>query len=124
MQTVALKHLYTTLIKESGELFRSEGDLLLWMLLLLTHQIHLKEAVIEEFPGRLVMPAITQRYATEVLSACWPQQEGGPSAPSLYRRFQLDVGNPTRAMALRRAQLDKLVSRLNQNPYVDRVANP
>jgi hypothetical protein len=123
MQIVSLKQLYTTLIKESSETLRSEDDLLLWMLLLLTHEIHLKEAVIEEFPDRLVMPPITQRYATEVLSACWPEQEGGSSARSLYRRFQLDIGNPAKAAVLRRAQLDKLVSKLQQNPYVDRVTS-
>jgi len=121
MDRVIAKQLYARLIRESAAHHRDEKELLLWMLLLLTHEVVLREAVMEDFPGHLTMPFVTQRTAAEILSVVWPQQESGRSPNDWYRRFQLDIGEPKKAETSRKASLEELASRLRGSPLVDHV---
>lgn len=121
MLKTPLKQLYTTLITQSLRDVRDEEELLLWMLLIHTYEIHLKAAVIEDFPESLVMPLATQRYAAEVLSSIWPEQGEKRSANYWYRRFQLLIGDPKTAIVARRAQLDDLAASLQGNEQVAKV---
>jgi hypothetical protein len=70
------------------ELFRdvtprnlTEEDALLWMVLLHTHQIHLRSDVLadgsaESQTGKTtVLPAVTQRVAADVIASLWPEQQ-------------------------------------------------
>jgi hypothetical protein len=121
MVKTPLKQLYTTLITQSLRDARDEEELLLWMLLVHTYEIHLREAVIEDFPERLLMPLATQRYAAEILSSVWPEQDEKRSANYWYRRFQFRVGDPKKAVVTRRTRLEELAARLQEREQVAKV---
>lgn len=121
MPKIPLSRLYTTLITQSLRDVRDEEELLHWMLLIHTHEIHLKEAVIEDSPGRLMLPGATQRYAADIISSIWPEQDERRSGNYWYRRFQLQFGDTKNAVLARRAQLDKLITRLQRNEQVARI---
>jgi len=116
-----LKQFYSTLIRENLRDARDEEELLFWMLLIHTHKIHLRAAVIEDFPGKLVVPSATQRYAADVLSDLWPEPDQRRSANYWYRRFQTQFGDPKKAVLTHKAQLDDLVTRLQATEQVATV---
>ena len=121
MEKIASKQLYAALISESTTRARDENELLLWMLLLLTHEISLHEPIMEDFPSQLVMPAITQRTAAEILSIVWPEQEAGHSPNDWYRRFQLGIGDPRSAETSQKVRLAEMATLLKRNLRVSHV---
>jgi|GEM_PF-3835695 hypothetical protein len=121
MLKMPLKQLYGTLVTQSLRNPRDEEELLLFMLLIHTYEIHLKIALIEEFPDRLAVPIATQRYAAEVVSVVWPEQDEKRSANYWYRRFQVQFGNVAKAVMEQSELLSDLATRLESCDQVDSV---
>jgi hypothetical protein len=52
----------------------SEDDALALMIILHTHQIRLREPILQDRPGVVDLAAITQRHAAEVMATIWPDR--------------------------------------------------
>jgi hypothetical protein len=72
--TLTRETLHQKLLKDSISGKPTEADTLLWMVLLHTHQIHLRPEVVAGVNGAILdFPAITQRHAAEVAAQLWKE---------------------------------------------------
>jgi hypothetical protein len=72
----------------------NEEDALALMVLLHTHHIRLKSAILEDRPGVMELAAITQRHAAEVLAATWPDRADAQRTNHAYWYHQFNARTP------------------------------
>ena len=109
----------------------SESDSLLYMVRLLhTHSIRLRPAVklddvvIEDETNGIVLPAITQRHAAEVIASLWPEEKDRGNYAYWYWRYNqlTPYGVVDDIPAVLHNRLDALRQLLLCDPRVEGIA--
>ena len=105
----------------------TEEDALLWMVLLHTHEIHLRPSVLssrrngEQVEETVVLPAETQRGAASVIAALWPNRKD-ERANYVYWYWQYNTRTPYEVLDAvpedQRTRLFKLRNLLASDPRI------
>jgi hypothetical protein len=80
--TLTRDALYEGLLKDCVREGLTESDALLWMVLLHTHEIRLRPGSVGANGSALVLSAITQRHAAEVVARLWAMRNGDQGQPA------------------------------------------
>jgi hypothetical protein len=68
----------------------TEEDALLWLVLIHTHEIHLRVPMLGDAPGVTTLAPATQRHAASVIATLWPDRASQQAAYTFwYREYQL-----------------------------------
>lgn len=99
MTTISLKSIHKDLIQDRIENKNDERELLLWMVLMHTHQIKLSTACLVDAPTVSVIEPATQRVAADVIAELWPGRDDKEkkSYAYWYRKYQIEVPYETLA---------------------------
>jgi hypothetical protein len=62
----------------------SEEDAFMWMVLLHTHEIHLRPGVLADRPAVCCLAALTQRHAASVIAELWPDRKDSQRTEYVY----------------------------------------
>jgi hypothetical protein len=125
MSKIKLESVYEHLLR--GHVFddRDEEEFLLWMLLLHTHEIHLRTACIEDAPGLLIIKPATQRAAADAVAEMWGDRRDSErtSYRYWYRMYQLkSPGQAKKELKQPVVQkLQRLKEKLESHPLVKSV---
>src|SRR5262245_50814793 len=88
------EEIHVNLAREALQRFTDEDDALALMVLLHTHQIRLKEPILDDRPGITLLSAITQRHAAEVVAATWPDRTNTERTSREYWYYQFNSRTP------------------------------
>ena len=68
----------------------TQEDALLWMVLIHTHEIHLRSPILTDARGVTKLATATQRHAASVTAALWPDRASQQAEYTFwYREYQL-----------------------------------
>jgi len=98
----------------------TDDEVLLWMILLHTHDIHLREPFLFDAPGVQELGAVTQRQAATVVAALWPNRSDERSHYAFwYRAYQTAPYESIGDVPLNvRSRLSELRDILGRDPRV------
>jgi hypothetical protein len=87
------------LIRCVSEAPLTEDEALSWMILLHTHEIHLRTSALDSDLGaagqsEIVLPPETQRGAAEIVAALWPDRTDGEHSSYTYSYEQYNTKTP------------------------------
>src|SRR5215472_1653804 len=125
MPDLTLELFYGQLLRNHVLNSKDEDELLTWMLLLHTHEIHLLRPCLVDAPGLDVLQPATQRSAADAVAGTWGDREDRErtSYRYWYRMYQL-MKSYERTKELSLEELDKLRrlrERLESDPLVKAV---
>jgi hypothetical protein len=91
MSNIPLLRIHLELVRKHVCDPTDENELLLWMVLIHTHQINLALPCIQDAPDLRMVQPVTQRAAAGVISDLWPKREDQERTSYVYwyRAYQL-----------------------------------
>ena len=92
--TMTIDEIHRLIAKDALGEHPDDDDALGLMLLLHTHRIHLREPILTDRPGVLELAAITQRHASEVVAAVWPNRVDAKRIDRGYWFFAFNARTP------------------------------
>lgn len=124
MSRIKFESIYEILLRSSVANDRDEEELLNWMELLHTHEIHLREACIEDAPGLKAIQCATQRAAADAVARIWGDRQDAERTSYRYWYRLYQSRKPDRASELSKEEIQKLQrlrERLESHPLVQSV---
>jgi len=120
--TMTIEDIHRLIAKDALGDHPNDDDALGLMLLLHTHCIQLRGPILADRPGVLDLAAITQRHASEVVAAAWPDRLDVKRIDRGYWFFAFNSRTPYEVVedipAEWLARVHKMLNRLGEHPFI------
>ena len=116
MQDLKLEELLSKAIENRSD----EAEMLLWMHLICTYQIRLKNDGASGTEGCITVSPVTQRGASQILAALWANPDDGEKTlcEHWYREYALKLGGESQISKAQADEVQVLRGRLESNAQV------